>query len=1003
MYYINDKVKDDFNKQDFFGGEKYSNELEESILNKDIKSVGIYGKWGIGKTSIVNNAINNLVIKRIYDKNNIIKYNAWKYSGFEFMRDFLIICSEKIETEGKSREREESYYSDRAEDEQRYEMTFLHFKKFLKTSWKFLLFLAILWIIGVVIIVFINNHVNRNWYDCADIIGPYTVALVSFVLPTFLVSEMTHKSLDRKFSPEQFARDFKEIIGNKKVLIFIDDIDRCDSKEILSTLSTLKTFILEEDLNVKFIIPIDQSVLYKELGGQTFDYLSKIIDYSIEIREYTDSNYELLNEEILSKVKKDYIEIVRDGLYVASKIYNTPRKIKKFANEFINFIYRHPSNELKGKGYKLAKLLIIKNDFPNYYELLIADYKETIEETNEKLYPSDYSKNEEIYSNELLTFLRKTSDITLEDYPLFEYNMTYDEFRIKRICEDPHISNSLGNNSIDLKANKRCLDYEINENIIKPLKDGKLLMGNKFESIMLIVKEFMDQKNSGVFEQYYQEIVNFFENIVDNNMTKTEAIDGVSWKIINIEYIINSIKPYLDLIKSKENNISNDQLLSKIIHFIANENCLDDSIKIHLDEIIDFLNVFSSDMNIENKELIGLIDKVLNENFNKNYEKLSWYFENNATSGNICYVEKIIDYLNEHDDSKGAINQYLKTRYKTHGINTYIQQLTGKMDLIKMQPDKYVNLLNPLIERLKEVKASQEKLEDLILKLKPINENDLLDKLYLNLVACYKKSSNDTEKYNEYLKSIGIEYNKKEEYHQEFEWFLDSRPEEDKEIILGYDNDNNRFNNFNVLKNTKIDLSSNNDKYLATVANTYCENESFIIKNDIDRHNLVIDENRQSIKELINSNINTMIYLAEDFNKEQLNDLDLADLDINQLDLECIKNNTLIKLITKKVNVTIEESLEKMNNDKDNLNLVKEETKNIIENLEKIYAELNVPDYQMWSKLKKLEFFINYHQVLDSFYIPLLNQHEKLLRTIKESKYLNKYKDSITSINKIVD
>ena len=187
-----------------------------------------------------------------------------------------------------------------------------------------------------------------------------------------MVSEITHKSVSKKFSPEQFARDFEDIVKDKKILIFIDDIDRCNYQEIKSTFDTLKTFILDENYNVKFIIPVDPNVILNSLDDQTYDYFSKIIDYSIEIKNYTKVKFEPLKEEIISNVKEEYKNIANDGLYLASKFYiDTPRKMKKFANEFVNEIYNYSSDEIYDKGYMFAKLIILKNEFPNYYHSLI--------------------------------------------------------------------------------------------------------------------------------------------------------------------------------------------------------------------------------------------------------------------------------------------------------------------------------------------------------------------------------------------------------------------------------------------------------------------------------------------------------------------------------------------------------------------------------------------------------------------------------------------------------
>ncbi len=293
MFYINDKVKNKFNDDDYFDGKEYVKKIKDAVKKADIKSIGVYGKWGIGKTSIIKNAISELIEEKEYNANEIVEYNAWKYNEYDFMRDFLIVCSNKLEGNKSAKEREESYYSDSSEDRQLYVMLWKKFWAFLKQSWRVLIFVFCIYIVGIISILYVN-HLYPQWYDCADLITPITITLISFILPLFLVSEITHKSVSKKFSPEQFARDFEDIVKNKKVLIFIDDIDRCNYEEIKSTFDTLKTFILDENYDVKFIIPVDPNILFNALENQTYDYFSKIIDYPIEIKNYTKVKFEPL-------------------------------------------------------------------------------------------------------------------------------------------------------------------------------------------------------------------------------------------------------------------------------------------------------------------------------------------------------------------------------------------------------------------------------------------------------------------------------------------------------------------------------------------------------------------------------------------------------------------------------------------------------------------------------------------------------------------------------------
>ena len=73
-------------------------------------------------------------------------------------------------------------------------------------------------------------------------------------------------------------------------------------------------------------------MLFFVLGGVILYYIND------EVKE----KFEPLKKEILKEVNNDYKEIVSDGLYLASKFYiDTPRKMKKFANEFVNEVYNH--------------------------------------------------------------------------------------------------------------------------------------------------------------------------------------------------------------------------------------------------------------------------------------------------------------------------------------------------------------------------------------------------------------------------------------------------------------------------------------------------------------------------------------------------------------------------------------------------------------------------------------------------------------------------------------
>jgi len=166
---------------------------------------------------------------------------------------------------------------------------------------------------------------------------------------------------------EQFEQKFEDIIdryynkNGKRVVIFIDDLDRCLPEKALEVLEAIKLF-----LDVKgciFILGIDRRVInyivrkkYEELieirkegekeenhvvekerrediriSGE--NYLEKIIQLSFYLPPLTDNNIEDL---IFDLVRKSYIlDFYADPPYIymiIKGIENNPRKIKRFFN-----------------------------------------------------------------------------------------------------------------------------------------------------------------------------------------------------------------------------------------------------------------------------------------------------------------------------------------------------------------------------------------------------------------------------------------------------------------------------------------------------------------------------------------------------------------------------------------------------------------------------------------------------------------------------------------------
>ena len=137
---------------------------------------------------------------------------------------------------------------------------------------------------------------------------------------------------------EEFQHRFEEIIQryyikrNKRVVIFIDDLDRCLPEKALEVLEAIKTFLDAE--GCIFVLGIDTRGIsdilqkkYKDLSA--YEYIEKIIQLSFQLPpiETDDIKSFIINlEGIDTDFYDPYLDMITKG------IKPNPRKIKRFLN-----------------------------------------------------------------------------------------------------------------------------------------------------------------------------------------------------------------------------------------------------------------------------------------------------------------------------------------------------------------------------------------------------------------------------------------------------------------------------------------------------------------------------------------------------------------------------------------------------------------------------------------------------------------------------------------------
>ncbi|MBE7659743.1 P-loop NTPase fold protein [Tenacibaculum finnmarkense] len=231
---------------------------------------------------------------------------------------------------------------------------------------------------------------------------------------------------------EQFSKDFidwenKITEGDKAPkynIVFIDDLDRCEPKNVLNLLSAMKLFFTYGKKTV-FLCGIDKKAVTEAVQTKYGDivkaneYLEKVFDISFSMPEDIDitklvNSYFDENEKVKDKKLGDLINVFFEKLH-----FKNPRKIKKVLNKYL-IIKNLKDSEIVG-NIKLPN--IIHNDsgtiFETYLTLYLLILNEFESENFKLLY--NFTAKKVNYSESLSKFYTDSGKLTSASSDIFSY------------------------------------------------------------------------------------------------------------------------------------------------------------------------------------------------------------------------------------------------------------------------------------------------------------------------------------------------------------------------------------------------------------------------------------------------------------------------------------------------------------------------------------------------------------------------------------------------------
>jgi len=377
---------------DSFRHEDVVEELAQLALHGPAPSnIALFAPWGTGKSGIAK-----LLQPRIEGANQrFVYFDAFKHRETPLRRSFLRTAVKKLD-HGSLGSIDTKLYGERV-------------TQTLNESDKKKLagmivggVLGALLFAGLVSLVLSKLQPGPFNEDFPDLFAKTSgvLALIGGLLGIALTSLINGYSVTKTSTPvaedDEFEREFKSLVrGSKRVVVFIDELDRCSADDVVEALETMRIFL--ETLNCVFVVAIDQQSLEQALRrkarqetpvdethpyfSSTGSYIDKIFQYQVALPPLRSRDMEGFIRDLvhdrpgLWRDLKDRDELQDVTGALAPTHVTSPRRVKVLLNSFVmayhlatKRISAGEMSSLDGRAAALAKLVCLRTEFPLFAE-----------------------------------------------------------------------------------------------------------------------------------------------------------------------------------------------------------------------------------------------------------------------------------------------------------------------------------------------------------------------------------------------------------------------------------------------------------------------------------------------------------------------------------------------------------------------------------------------------------------------------------------------------------
>ncbi|MFE4415495.1 P-loop NTPase fold protein [Streptomyces sp. NPDC056821] len=377
-----------------------ADQLYDVVLSVPMPTnIAVWGPWGSGKSGVAN------LLKELLERRRdvrFVRFDAFKYAENPLRRNFIIAVATALEI--KDAKFHDELYGGRVAVK-------LHFDR--GDMWRLLKMFSLTF--GAVVAFFAGAMALFAWLHGGAFRPTFANmaagALKAGIAPAALLTSLmvlASRTLTRERkteaadSDEQFETLFADLVARsrvKRLVVFVDELDRCKPSDVVATLDALRTFLGAD--GCVFVVAADQQVLEEALTraleqatpadainpyySSGSGYLDKVFQYQISLPPL-----------LVPKVTTFAAGLVRGrrGVWAAIDInlvvsvlvpshVRSPRRVKALLNTFAltyRLAQRRAADGLletdpTSRAEEIAKLVCLRMEFPLFARDLLLDHR----------------------------------------------------------------------------------------------------------------------------------------------------------------------------------------------------------------------------------------------------------------------------------------------------------------------------------------------------------------------------------------------------------------------------------------------------------------------------------------------------------------------------------------------------------------------------------------------------------------------------------------------------